>query len=208
VVSNSICHNNSTSYYSFNIIFDNLFIRFIRLPNVSFSQLLNQLQTEPRNLFAASKAGTTKQWLFKKRQYFGSVRNFDDLFSRFLGSSAGAVSNSEPEPEAWSIPLDVLQDGDNLVVTASVPCTSKEDINVSVDDNVLTIKAETGESLNKETNGYLLRERRTGSYYRALRLPETVDFENAKSTFKNGVLKIKLPKLESKKARNLEISAA
>jgi HSP20 family protein len=206
VVSNSICHNNSTSYYSFNIIFDNLFIRFIRLPNVSFSQLLNQLQTEPRNLFAASKAGTTKQWLFKKRQYFGSVQNFDDLFSRFLGSSAGAVSNSEPK--AWSIPLDVLHDGDNLVVTASVPCTSKEDINVSVDDNVLTIKAETGESLNKETNGYLLRERRTGSYYRALRLPETVDFENAKSTFKNGVLKIKLPKLESKKARNLEISAA
>ncbi len=142
----------------------------------------------------------------QKRQSFGSVRNFDDLFSRFLGNSAGAVSNSEPE--AWSIPLDVFQDGDNLVVTASVPGTSKEDINVSVDDNVLTIKAETGESSNKETDGYLLRERRTGSYYRALRLPETVDFENAESTFKNGVLKIKLPKLESKKARKLEISAA
>ena len=106
---------------------------------------------------------TTKQWLFKKRQYFGSVRNFDDLFSRFLGSSAGAVSNSEPEPEAWSIPLDVLQDGDNLVATASVPRTSKKDINVSVDDNVLTIKAKNCESLNKETNSCLLRERRTGS---------------------------------------------
>ena len=141
----------------------------------------------------------------QKRQSFGSVRNFDDLFSRFLGSSAGAVSNSEPE--AWSIPLDVVQDGDNLVVTASVPGTSKDDIDVSVDDNVLTIKAETGDSSSKETDGYLLRERRTGSYYRALRLPETVDFENAESQFKNGVLTIKLPKLESKKARKLEISA-
>ncbi|MBT3995846.1 MAG: Hsp20/alpha crystallin family protein [Chloroflexi bacterium] len=141
----------------------------------------------------------------QKRQSFGSVRNFDDLFSRFLGSSAGAVSNSEPE--AWSIPLDVVQDGDNLVVTASVPGTSKDDIDVSVDDNVLTIKAETGDSSSKETDGYLLRERLTGSYYRALRLPETVDFENAESQFKNGVLTIKLPKLESKKARKLEISA-
>ena len=141
----------------------------------------------------------------QKRQSFGSVRNFDDLFSRFLGSNAGAVPNSEPE--AWSIPLDVVQDGDNLVVTASVPGTSKDDIDVSVDDNVLTIKAETSDSSNKETDGYLLRERRTGSYYRALRLPETVDFENAESQFKNGVLTIKLPKLESKKARKLEISA-
>ncbi|MDE0592563.1 MAG: Hsp20/alpha crystallin family protein [Dehalococcoidia bacterium] len=141
----------------------------------------------------------------QKRQYFGNVRNFDDFFIRFLGNSAGVVSSSEPE--AWSIPLDVLQDGDNLVVTASVAGTNKEDIDVSIDNNVLTIKAETSKSSNKQTDGYLLRERRTGSHYRALRLPETVDFENADSKFKNGVLTIKLPKLESKKARKLEISA-
>jgi len=53
-----------------------------------------------------------------------------------------------------------------------------------------------------------LRERRTGSYYRALRLPDTVDYEKAESSFKDGVLTIKLPKLESKKSKKLEISAA
>ena len=114
-------------------------------------------------------------------------------------------------------PLDVVQDGDSLVLTASVPGTTLDEIDVSVDDNVLTIRAESAETNGTngttakgsaaETNGYLLRERRTGSYYRALRLPKTVDYENAKSTFKNGVLTIKLPKLESKKARKLEISA-
>jgi len=142
----------------------------------------------------------------EKWQSFGSARNFDDLFNRFLGTRSVGAQNTEPE--AWSIPLDVVQDGDNLVVTASVPGTNQDKIDVSVDDNVLTIKAESASSSTDDTDSYLLRERRTGSYYRALRLPETVDYENAESTFKNGVLTIKLPKLESKKARKLEVSAA
>jgi HSP20 family protein len=139
----------------------------------------------------------------EKFQSFGTVRGFDDLFSRFLGGRT--VRSTESAPEAWSIPLDVVQDGDSLVVTASVPGTTKDGIDVSVDD--LTIKAESTGSSTEDSNGYLLRERRTGSYYRALRVPETVDYENAESTFKDGVLTIKLPKLESKKARKLEVSA-
>ena len=151
----------------------------------------------------------------EKWQPFGSVREFDDLFGRFFGNRATHSSARNTQSESWSIPLDVVQDGDSLVVTASVPGTTLDEIYVSVDDNVLPIRAEaagtngtTGKDSSGEANGYLLRERRTGSYYRALRLPETVDYENAESTFKDGVLTISLPKLESKKARKLEISAA
>ena len=149
----------------------------------------------------------------EKWQPFGTVREFDDLFGRFFGNRAAHSSARNTESESWSIPLDVVQDGDSLVVTASVPGTTLDEIDVSVDDNVLTIRAEsagTNGATGKDSSGeagYLLRERRTGSYYRALRLPETVDYENAESTFKDGVLTIKLPKLESKKARKLEISA-
>ena len=138
-------------------------------------------------------------------QPFGSIRDFDSLFNRYLGNRASVIRNTKHD--SWSIPLDVVKDGDSLVVTASVPGTTKEDIDVSVDENVLTIKAETSSSSSDESEGYLLRERRTGSYYRAIKLPETVDYENAESTFQNGVLTIKLPKLESKKTRKLEISA-
>ena len=138
-------------------------------------------------------------------QPFGSIRDFDSLFNRYLGNRASVIRNTKPD--SWSIPLDVVKDGDSLVVTASVPGTTKDDIDVSVDENVLTIKAETSSSSSDESEGYLLRERRTGSYYRAIKLPETVDYENAESTFQNGVLTIKLPKLESKKTRKLEISA-
>lgn len=137
-------------------------------------------------------------------QPFGAHRDFDDLFARFFGNKVAR----QTEPEAWSIPLDVQQDGDTLVVTASIPGTTKEGIEIAVDDNVITIKAETKEESKSESEGYLLRERRTGSYYRALRLPETVDYENAESKFKDGVLEIRLPKLESKKARKIEITAA
>ncbi|MDA1278678.1 MAG: Hsp20/alpha crystallin family protein [Chloroflexi bacterium] len=140
----------------------------------------------------------------EKWQPFGSVRDFDDLVNRFFGGRVGRNT----QPEAWSIPLDVVQEGDELVVTASIPGAVNDEIDVSVDDNVLTIRAESKTSTESADNGYLLRERRTGSYYRALRLPESVDYENAKSTLKDGVLTIKLPKLESKKAKKLEISAA
>ena len=141
----------------------------------------------------------------QKQQSFGSAFNVDDFFTRLLGDSTGVASS--PKPEAWSIPVDVIQDGDNLVVTASVAGISKDDIDISVDDNVLTIRAETSKSSTTQTDGYLLRERRTGSYYRALRLPESLDFENTESKLKNGMLTIKLPKLESKRTRKLEISA-
>ncbi|HCI85294.1 MAG TPA: hypothetical protein DHV68_00470 [Dehalococcoidia bacterium] len=76
-------------------------------------------------------------------------------------------------------------------------------MDVSVDEDVLTIKAENSSSSSDEPESYLLRERRTGSYYRAIKLPETVDYEDAESTFKNGILTIKLPKIESKKTRNI-----
>ena len=142
----------------------------------------------------------------EKWQQFGSIRDFDDLFRKFLGTRG--VKNTEPE--AWSIPLEVVQSGDSLVITASVPGVPKDEIDVSVDDNVLTIKAESTSSARRssaeDSDGFLLRERRTGSYYRALRLPETVDYENAESIFKDGVLTTTTPRLESKKARKLEIS--
>lgn len=138
----------------------------------------------------------------------GALRDFDDLFNRFFGGMVVRNPVRHSRPEAWSIPLDVVQNDDELVITASVPGTTKDEIDVSVDDGVLTIRAEAKNSSSKESESYLLRERRTGTYYRALRLPETVDYEKAGSTFKDGVLTIRLPKLESKKARKLEISAA
>ncbi len=135
---------------------------------------------------------------------FADVRRFDDLFNRFWRGTSGLAET----PEAWSIPLDVTKSGDDVVVKASLPGVKKDDVDVTIEDSVLTIRAQAAQEGEREDAGYLLKERRTGSFYRAVRLPETVDSEQATSSYGDGVLTITLPKREEKKARKLSIASA
>lgn len=105
----------------------------------------------------------------------------------------------------WGIPLDVIQDESKVTVRASVPGVKPADITVTVDDGVLTIKGQTAEAAEQTEGRYLLRERRTGSFSRRVRLPETVDADKAESAYEDGVLEITLPKLEAKKPKSIEI---
>ena len=111
------------------------------------------------------------------------------------------------EIERWAVPLGVVREGDDIVVRASVPGVKPEDIQVTVEEDLLTIKAETEtEAEHEESNGnYLMRERRAGKFHRSLRLPDTVDAEKVESRYDHGVLTIRFPKVEAKKARRLEI---
>ena len=77
--------------------------------------------------------------------------------------------------EAWAAPLDVVADGDDFVVRASLPGVSPDNIQVSIEDNVLTIRGETASHFENTEGNYLMRERRSGSFHRSLRLPDTVD---------------------------------
>ncbi len=110
----------------------------------------------------------------------------------------------------WSIPLDIVQEEDKYVVRASLPGIDPENIEVSVDHGVLTIKGRTGAEAEaedrREDGNYMVRERRSGSFIRSLRLPESVDADQAKPNFDNGVLTITLPKVESKKAKHLTVT--
>ena len=137
---------------------------------------------------------------------FTDVRRLEDAMNRLWRDggvrSAGAAN--------WRLPLDVEQDVDNIVVKATVPGFKPEDIKAGIENNVLTITAETQSEGEGETEAteYLLRERRTGSYHRSIRLPDTVDADGAESTYDNGVLTITVPKQEAKKARQIAIKVA
>ena len=110
----------------------------------------------------------------------------------------------------WSIPLDIVQEEDKYVVRASLPGIAPENIEVSVDHGVLTIKGRTEAEAEAEDqpegHNYMVRERRSGSFVRSLRLPDTVNADEAKPNFDNGVLTITLPKVESKKAKHLPVT--
>ena len=106
----------------------------------------------------------------------------------------------------WAIPLDVIGEEDTIKVKAALPGFTAEDIEVSLEDRVLTIKAEAKAEGEGEQGEYLVRERRSGSFHRSLRLPDTVDADKVEPHYENGVLTITLPKVEAKKAKQLKIS--
>ena len=106
-------------------------------------------------------------------------------------------------PRARAAPSD-----DSIVVRASLPGFKAENIEVSVDDGVLSISAETEAIADADGEGYLLRERRSGKFRRALKLPDTVDVDQAESTYANGVITITLPKTEARKPKRLEVKVS
>ena len=136
---------------------------------------------------------------------FNELQRAQETMNRlWRGFSAGSTDGQDME--TWAVPLDVAQEGENFIIRASMPGVDPNDIQVAVEDNVLTIRGQSAsESEHKEGN-YLMRERRTGSFHRALRLPDTVDTDQAHPSYKHGVLTITIPKAESKKAKQLKVS--
>ncbi len=127
--------------------------------------------------------------------------NMDHLWRGF-----SQPSNGSTEMEGWAIPLDVVQDGDNILVQASMPGVNPSDLSVTIENDVLTIRGQTAGESEKQEGNYLMRERHTGSFHRFLRLPDTLDVDRADTRYDHGVLTIAFPKLEAKQARQLPIT--
>ena len=143
--------------------------------------------------------------MMQRRTPFNELRQMQDNMDR-MWRRFGTFNNEDGSGmEAWAAPLDVVADGDDLVVRASLPGVSPENIQVSIEDNVLTIRGETASHFENTEGNYLMRERRSGSFHRALRLPDTVDQNNAEPRYEHGVLTITLPKAEAKKAKQFEV---
>ena len=133
------------------------------------------------------------------------VQRTMDRMRRRLGNSPSA-SSASPEIESWAVPLDVVRQGEDTLIRASMPGVSPEDIRVSIEDNVLTIKGHTTAEPQEGDSTYLMRERRSGSFHRALRLPDSVDPDQVRPHYEHGVLTITVPKAESKRGRQLQVS--
>ncbi len=136
---------------------------------------------------------------------------FRDLYalSRPFGARRlFAAPYAGARPDRWAIPLDVHRDDGAIVVSGALPGVAPSDIGVTIEDGVLTIEGRTGSDEEREEGGYLLRERRNGAFRRSLRLPDDVDVDNAASTYAHGVVTIRLPMAEGKKARRLTLDVA
>ena len=115
---------------------------------------------------------------------------FDGFFDR-MGRSFDLTAS-----QSGQIAVDVADDDEAFTLTADLPGFDREDIELTVDDSVVTIAAEHSydQDETSDDGSYLHRERRTASVQRRVRLPEAVDDEAASAAYHNGVLSVSLPK--------------
>ena len=101
--------------------------------------------------------------------------------------------------------LDVTEDESSMTLVAELPGMSREDLQVTVEDGTLTLRGEKKEEQVSEDAHFRRSERRFGSFERRIHLPEHVDSEKIEATYKDGVLKLRMPKLETVKPKAIPI---
>ena len=127
-------------------------------------------------------------------------RLFEEPFS-FLGET-------QPFMSGWSPALDVFEDKDNLVVKAELPGMRKDEIEISLHDNVLSLSGERKEEQKYDQGEIHRSERFLGKFQRSLSLPTPVDADKVQASYKDGILTVTLPKTEAAKPKQIEIKAS
>jgi HSP20 family protein len=128
--------------------------------------------------------------------------DMDKLFNWALGRGRG---EGDVEGVAWAPALDVRETDDSFVVEADVPGMEKDGIEITVLDNVLTIKGERKRAEEIKEESYRRVERIHGTFQRGLSFPTSVDAGKVKASFKNGVLQVTLPKHEKAKPKQISV---
>jgi HSP20 family protein len=118
-------------------------------------------------------------------------RLFDEMFGGLSSRRSGGQQRGQGGAE-WAPAIDVVQKDDDLVVRAELPGARPEDVEITVHQGVLTISGKREEQSEEERGGYLVRERRSGSFRRSLQLPERVDEDSIRARFENGVLEVSI----------------
>ena len=113
---------------------------------------------------------------------------------------------AEQSQRTWNLPLDVIENDDGYVIKASLPGVSAESLDVVLEDNVLSIKAEVEAEEVAENEQFHIRERRTGHFSRSLRFPVDVNGDEIAATYTNGVLRLNVPKAEAVKPKQINIT--
>ena len=109
---------------------------------------------------------------------------------------------------AWAPPVDIFERQDHLVIRAEVPGVRKEDMDVRIENGVLTLHGERKQETDvNEANAHRL-ERVYGAFTRSFTLPTTVDATKVAATYKDGVLEVTVPKVETAKPKQVQIKAA
>ncbi len=142
------------------------------------------------------------------RPAWPALRGWDGLFDEFwrdvgLAPSTASLGGFSPR-------IDIAQGENEIRVTAELPGLEEKDFEVSVENDVLTLKGEKRTEHEGEHEGVRYAERTSGSFHRAFRIPFPVDAEHVKATFKNGVLTVTVavPEEAQEKVRTIPVTTS
>ncbi len=138
------------------------------------------------------------------RDFLNIRDEIDRMFDEFFGTLPERVTTGLEN--VWTPSVDISETDNDIIVTAELPGVKKDDVKISLQDNVLTIRGEKKQEKEEKNENYHRVERAYGMFQRSFTLPTTVDPKKIKATFKDGVLKIKLPKTEEARMKEIPIS--
>jgi len=127
--------------------------------------------------------------------------DFQRIVQQFFGDADASLSG------VFSPVLDVEENDEGFTLHVELPGVAPTDVDVSIEDSVLTIAGQRDFYSEKNAEGFRRIERRFGRFHRAVRLPDRVDPDNISATYKDGLLTVTVPKAESAKPRRIEVAA-
>ena len=137
-------------------------------------------------------------------------RDLLDMTNRLsrMYPDAPAEWSGDDVPSAWAPRVDIFEKDDALVLRAELPGIDNGDLDVRVEDGTLTLEGERKRETASDDGNVYRRERSYGRFVRSFKLPSTVDASQIAASYKDGVLEVRLPKVETAKPRKIEIQAA
>ncbi len=125
------------------------------------------------------------------------------LFNTFFDTPEGGANGTL---RRWVPAMDLVETEDHFVLRADLPGLGEDDINIELENNVLTVSGERKAEHEEKKEGYYRVERASGTFARSLTLPEGIDPDRVEASFENGVLEVRVPKPEERKPRRVSIS--
>jgi HSP20 family protein len=128
---------------------------------------------------------------------------FNDEMNRHFSMAREGAANQE---RAWQPAVDIREEENCYLITADVPGLNSKDIDIALEDSVLSIKGERNTETEVSEAGYRRRERTQGTFIRQFTLPDTVDANSISATARDGVLEVTIPKQQKPAAKKISVS--
>lgn len=144
---------------------------------------------------------------WKRKEGFADMENIQSEMNRMFNSSLSRWFDDDRGllESVWSPAVDIHESKDDIVVTADLPGVTKDDVDVSVHGDTLMIKGEKKQEKEEKDKDFVRTERFYGNFSKSITLPCEVDVAKADANYKDGVLKLTLPKKEDAKPKQIQI---